>query len=113
MTASGVFFGKIIGIFPLVNVIVRVCVVHSTVVVVDTSAYFQISESDTSGKTSKILNGSVVSSEEVKDSFGFGICDVEYFLFLDSGMVGSVGDWSGVVGRVELAVADIAHMIRQ
>lgn len=100
MSSSRVFFGKVIGIFPLVDVVVGVGVVHSTVVVVDSLSDFHVSETDASAETSEVVNDDIISGEEVKDLIGVGVLNVEDFLFGDAGVVGAVADWSRVVVRI-------------
>ena len=94
------------------NEVVVICIVHASVVIEDSSAYFQVTEADAPCKSSKVVNSNVIPPEEIEDFFGFRVCDVEYLWFLDPGVVRSVGDGSGVVGRIEFPKAEIAHMIR-
>ena len=107
----GVILGHIISFLPLMNEEVIISVIESSVMIIDPTAYFQISEANTSGKPSQIFNSSIVSSEEVKYLFSLGVSNVENFLPLNPGVVWSVGDRSGVVRRIELSEAK--HMIRQ
>lgn len=43
------FFGEIVGGLPLMDVVFGISVVKTVVVVVDASAYFQVSEANASG----------------------------------------------------------------
>lgn len=94
------FFGEIVGGLPLMDVVFGISVVKSVVVVVDASAYFQVSEANASGQSSKIVNGDIVPSELVKDFVCLYILDVEDLRFGDAWVVGAIGDWSGVVVAV-------------
>jgi len=53
-------------------------------------SYFQVSKTDASGKSSQIINDSIVSSEKLEHLLAFGVSDVENFLFSESGVVRTV-----------------------
>lgn len=89
---------------------VIISVIEASVMIKDSAADFQISEANSSGKPSQIFNSDIISPEEVKYLLSLGVSNVENFLLLNPGVVWSVGDRSGVVGRIELSEAK--HMIR-
>jgi len=101
VSADRVNLVEIIGRFPLVNVVFSVGIVKPTVVVEHSSSNLQISEADSSSKSSQIVNYLIALSEKLKDLVGLGVSDVEDFLFGEPGVVGTVGDRSRVVIAVE------------
>lgn len=104
VSACWVLLGEIIGILPLSDHVVSAGVVGSRVVVIDSTFNEQISELDTSCESSQIVGVDLVLCEEFEDLVGFWITDVQDLRSGDSGVVGAVGDWSGVVVTVKLVV---------
>lgn len=103
-------FVEIIGGLPLVDVELSVSVIESVVVIKYSSSNFQVSKTNASGKSSKIVNGCIVSPEKLKDLLSLRVVDVDNFFFGDSGVVRAVGDWPWVVVTVESVEV---HRIRQ
>ncbi len=93
VSSDGVYLVEVIGGFPLVDVEFGVGVVEPAVVVEHSPSHLQISETDASGQPSQIVNGPIVLPEKLEDLIGLGVIDVEDFLFGESGVVGTIGDW--------------------
>ena len=100
VSSNRVYLVKVIGLFPLMNVVFSAGVVKAAVVVEDPPSDLKIPETDASGQSSQIVNTPIVLSEELEDLVGLGVGDVEDFLFGEPGVVGAVGDWAGVVVAV-------------
>jgi hypothetical protein len=99
-----VVVGQVVSGLPLPDHVLRGRVVGSRVVIEDPALNQQVSEADTSAKATQVLHSHIVPAEEVEKLGGLGVIDVEDLLAEDSGVVGAVGDGSGVEVAVEPAV---------
>ncbi len=103
MGASGVIVGQVIGGLPLPDHVLSAGVVEISVVVEDSAFNQQVSKADSSAKATEILHSHIVSVEEVEKLGRLDVLDVEDFLAEDSGVVGAVGDGSGVEDAIKSA----------
>jgi hypothetical protein len=100
VSTSGVLFGKIVGLFPLVNeeLISNI----ETVVIVVSSSYFIVPESNSSSESSQIVGFDVLLLEEAQDLLALGVVNLKDFWFCDSWVVAAIADGARIVVGVEL-----------
>lgn len=98
--SSGVLLAKIIGLFPLVNVVFIGDII--VIMVIVSLSHFEVEESDAPGESSQVVYINILLAEEVENLNSLGVFNFQDLWLGDSGVVAAIADGSGVVVRVEL-----------
>lgn len=98
--SSGVLLAKIVGLFPLVNVVFIGDII--VIMVIVSLSHFDIEESDAPGESSQVAYINILLAEVIENLDSLGVLDFQDLWLGDSSVVAAIADGSRVVVRVEL-----------